>query len=1749
MSQRVLISVMILFCLRIASICATIEADQTVNPATGEMQFLLPIATVEGINGNNFPIALNYKAGIRLSDPSSSIGLGFGCGVGSISRQVVYVPDDNTGGRNNYLEGSTPPNCVDRSWWWALVSVLEIVLFLVCAYLGSVAGGYIAEAITAATSIIMKIGLGLSGLAISAAIALGAQMVMYTVTMIGYSPADFSAGGTHVPAYDPGPITSIDHGRGIFKGSTNDLPDVYFVNTPIISGRLVYAGPGDNGYYFRFQQTGGSGKLDQPTIQAHYNVNSEEFIITMQNGMKLFFGGSADYVARFNYESNTFGMKTSGSTTCDLNHTKRQKERIPAQWMLRKITHPDFIDGNGNDNPTDSRNSNKGSWFYFTYYKLDRDGYRNWEQRQVMSCAKQNTQMADYFSEFHIANIYTPNQRASFSKSSSSKRDELWFNDSDEPINGRILLAGITIFDKNNKKVKIVDFTTDYDLRKNHLHSLKERNPELPDSEWDPVYGNDSAGCLRLTSIRVGYSEDGVNFNYLPPIKLEYVVLNPDGWDPRVEASIPTSSDISYYVEKRDVWGYYCPSSSTVNEFNANGLKTRAVDLSAGEFPYAAAWSLQKIVFPTGKTIKWDYESQRYDRANGQAVTSTGGAPKYCGGVRVKKVTAEDDLGGREAWSYFYIHPSTPGNFTETNTNSSGYASVEPYNYISDIDNRPALSKGGLYTPAKIGYEKVAVVKNMQGDQAPNGYTVYEFTHSGDPAVEGYYPNPGVYGDIDCSWKRGLLFKTTQYTKDGKMVDSAFNGYTFASQDTTDYSYPDIENKTIITREYNGYGSSNYGWARLDSSVTIHMGVRKRDVFQYCDKNPDSKDYARIIIPKSCMKYSSSAPTLPTAELTPFTINSYTRTAMVKGTGAYSNTAVVYVARGLISGPDDEHVHLQAIYNVDITPGNLNMDNVQWTNVKPILNTREQDAWILTGMDAIAYDNDNVKNDLLLQFVSDNLYQVNGVKLILLQNVRVEGDNIRFNGDVEIPLRLHDELNGFSPSFQCNSLRNFMEKVTCSAVCNLEGGSLPDIVFYNADHGASYHFTSYDQNNLYVMEDVDLHARNPWQDETGTTVNSVSYDYSKSVKAHIVVQDPNNHYPEIGCHACFLDLDNDGKQNDWVATDMCKVQLLDQSWRTTINDVVVKDITANPAAKTITFPAIDPTLRQTTQIVNPVPGNFDQGSLFSSVTNTFGLVTTGDLSQKIYPFHFPAGGNTLRTLLYGTSKVQAEADLDGQPNEVWAKAPQNKYLVTKSIPAYWKSQYSDMLNKHMLTQPCQTITYEKPVSDATPLSDTDVRSSQATTWSSNLGNGTWAPSKSYVWNVPKNQSGIPLVTFNDFDFASPPSPPNVWQLTGIIEKYDRFSTPFETKNSKGIYSSAIYRNDFYLPIGTVANSKFGECAVFTCDYDLDVNGSYFDEPNGWKHYNNTTMPSGAVCAIESVTPVHFGEKCLHVKNCQAAAKTIVVHSATAKMTWSAWVRPIDDKPIRFAASLVENGIGNNSVFYDYEYNTLKGLKADGTWQFVKFTINITKPAGGTLPPTFDGAADEHGNDDGIYVWVGNHEYEAASDFYIEDIRIYPAKSLVTTTYYESKWQQPILTVDANGNPSQKVEYDEFARPVRWKKIDKKTANSTLLQEKKYHLRVELEEGQNVQVLYPDFGGVFNVGDEITISWVNRYTDDIGIYCLNTTSGEIGIESARWFAGYNEYKWTIPAGAVGVNKIQLRTPDGNDDSDLEFTVNP
>lgn len=83
----------ILFCQAQNKPVAESAADM-VDLFTGDFTYSVPLLTVTGPNGENFPVIANYRSGIRTNQDASWIGLGWELETGEIVRQVNGVPDD-----------------------------------------------------------------------------------------------------------------------------------------------------------------------------------------------------------------------------------------------------------------------------------------------------------------------------------------------------------------------------------------------------------------------------------------------------------------------------------------------------------------------------------------------------------------------------------------------------------------------------------------------------------------------------------------------------------------------------------------------------------------------------------------------------------------------------------------------------------------------------------------------------------------------------------------------------------------------------------------------------------------------------------------------------------------------------------------------------------------------------------------------------------------------------------------------------------------------------------------------------------------------------------------------------------------------------------------------------------------------------------------------------------------------------------------------------------------------------------------------------------------------------------------------------------------------------------------------------------------------------------------------------------------------------------------------------------------------
>jgi hypothetical protein len=189
---------------------------------------------------------------------------------------------------------------------------------------------------------------------------------------------------------------------------------------------------------------------------------------------------------------------------------------------------------------------------------------------------------------------------------------------------------------------------------------------------------------------------------------------------------------------------------------------------------------------------------------------------------------------------------------------------------------------------------------------------------------------------------------------------------------------------------------------------------------------------------------------------------------------------------------------------------------------------------------------------------------------------------------------------------------------------------------------------------------------------------------------------------------------------------------------------------------------------------------------------------------------------------------------------------------------------------------------------------------------------------------------------------------------------------------------------------------------------------------------------------------HYGQKCLKILNGQGVMRNFKVRP-NQNYELTGWVNvATGSQPLQV---WVEYWTGPNPVTtWPIQWNQLTTLLSS-------FSTNISPTSGNwqlvdiKVPPRTE-----------TNLWIRIHFGLAGQSVtaYADDIRFGPANSLITTTYYDTLWRQPILSVDANSLPGRLVKYDQYGRPFRWYKIDgAKTRNfplyDKLVQRKTYHL--------------------------------------------------------------------------------------------------
>jgi len=1735
-----------------------LNPEQTVNTATGEMGFSLPLGTVKGINGKEIGVNLNYKSGIKVNQEASAAGLGFSFGAGSISRKVVYVPDDNIGGPGNALYKIPYPDYEDP-WWKTYGPLIKFGTTAIISVISiwcppaSVLTGFVGALYTG---------------------------VSFAVTMITLYQDVYFAGGTHLSGYDPPENVEIE-ARGYFREDENhyDKPDIYFVNTPFVTGELVWCS-GYNpiinkngmGGYFVFKNTKGGAKKGEITNIVDYDLDKEVFTITLENGMKLLF---EDTVCT-NSLSNVFWQQdVGGGTVARSINTYKQIQRVPVQWLLTKVLYPDFVDYDTNDNdPTTNSDLAKGSWIVYKYKRTPKINARPLPVSSIGGFSQTiiSTQGCDpvdenasIFVDVQLERIITPNQSAECFYS-SSRLDNLWFKSdymewhefergdipaklvklkpekvgAGDPYIKKLRLDSILFYSQSYDTLKRVRFNHDYSLKHGSFHSYSKDEY----GNFITIPGNDNAGCLTLKRIEITDKNNSITHNvYFKYNETDLIV-----WD-STKTGVPSgpSPKAIFYSEKKDYWGYcfYVDTDRDINikcgDYNKLGINFKPEQRSF--------WSLNEIEFSNGLKIEWEYEPHRYDMANNIPVNGPNGTNrKFGGGIRVKNMIINNGIDTVAKRSFFYTN--SEGCFVETDENSSGHATVEPYPYISiaGTDNREEKARGGFYTSCQVMYEMVQVVDNYNYSAeypAPNGYSVYEYITPHCHSTDEIFVNEGKYGEVDNSWKRGHLKKKSIFNKNNKIIASQKYNYEFIEQ----HKKSDYKVLTILDSLYSYLYEHRCGWVKLKSVETYSDGVNKTIEHKYADEvnNVNKPDY-QYFSRKEFEIFDAGDGMNPWGDDNMASDHQvYTcRVKRLKGTDQTDSSYDYIVVRSISTS-----IAFVCIGS-NLGPG---MSDDAWTDY-------EQDPLYGEGVDkslvGIALykmpDGDDYEDLIIVSSPPGYLSTYPYLYVTVLHNIGLDSINNKVVWDTDLTTRTQIFLDK-------NDLK-YLDTLDSSN--DIPGGSR-----YNYPRGcviSNYNQDVGNKPDILILTNIDnIHyfrgdiCRNGMDSPYGRNIFALmdfvepppGADYTINGDMKIWRRGADKPYYFYGNTGFFKANDDDGVVNDLILVGPGAVT--SESSTLNISRHVAYQIFKNINLEDYGYVKFDEPCENCNEksngtLFNANPGGGEENDGWNYTRHIAYFEESEDKQTFVFFQQRKETYVNCHFYLLDYLPVYYEGDYDGMPNRTVQKTSSNQpIMLTNSIPAYF--HYNGMVSDsdsgdyHILNNECGSIQYHFPHGTADSVFTDDlsiysdrVVSSIATTW--DKINGVFVPQANYIWNVTMNSSGLPDTNYTPFDYTNGASNP-YWLLTDSITEYTEHSQLKESvkplNSSYNVYSAVNYGHNDKLPVASLKNAKFKESGVLTCDYNDNDENFYIDKNNGWE--------LGNVCPGDSLPPTveleksikHFGNASMHVVNAFGPSRNFKL-TKYCDYIMSAWVNVISDTvymtgDFRYIEKTQDtiwpvHPSALNTVM-GVSFNGIKQGPTGGKWVLLKLKI----PADSLL-----GSKNFEDNNWYARMFVGPYK---GGEVYIDDIRFYPEKAMVTSSYYDSLWHQPILSIDENNKPGLRISYGGFGRPILWEKINPQfsvgeTGFAVTVKEKDYFTKYD-----GICIISPKEGDYYAVSNPLEIKWRNDNERDVEIfYSIATDSPWVSLGIVNAVSDKKEYSyiWNVPVSQEQSEQYRIKIVD-------------
>jgi hypothetical protein len=457
------------------------------------------------------------------------------------------------------------------------------------------------------------------------------------------------------------------------------------------------------------------------------------------------------------------------------------------------------------------------------------------------------------------------------------------------------------------------------------------------------------------------------------------------------------------------------------------------------------------------------------------------------------------------------------------------------------------------------------------------------------------------------------------------------------------------------------------------------------------------------------------------------------------------------------------------------------------------------------------------------------------------------------------------------------------------------------------------------------------------------------------------------------------------------------------------------------------------------------------------------------------------------------------------------------------------------------------------------LPDENVIKAKYTTWSSiNINNRGYfpIPLSSYFWNSPTNRNTTPIYTFQAFNKDNPSANNWIWASTNT--KFTQWGAICETKEKAPqgsddlfIYNSTFYSGQTGLPIATIKNAQFDECAFIPGDH------KYFDEYydvgdaisshsyywlQGFWDISKIDAPE-YLCEPQNWC-AHFGEKAIHVKKTYGPVGTVPKINIDVDHVFSAWICALSANSMRMTVEVRKTSDKSKVCTFD---DLVTGL-TPGKWQNLKriITVEMLKAKGIT-----------NGNDYYFSIWIGNYPTDPnQSEFVVEDIRFYPKTALVTTIYYstENGWPKPIVELDANANPGPVTFYDEIGRPREIHKV-LMNVNRVCREDVKVKEMAFKTQGSSIatrnligpssaipHITKPGENENYFIGQTMEIHWTDIIGRKVTIYYSHGGLSPTKIADIEYSYGLDghSYLWSTPAIPDGLD-YTIRIEDQNDPS--------